>query len=526
MARKKRRNGFASSFGFIMAAAGSAVGLGNLWGFPYKAAKGGGAAFVIVYIACVLLLGLVIMLTEMHIGKRAQANPVTAYKKAGKGLGWIGLLAVLIPFFITCYYSVLGGWTVKYAMNSFGGNVAPELGNAGIVGNFSTNTLEVILFTAIFIILAIVVIRAGVEGGIEKMSKILMPALFVILVGIVIYSLCLGEGVSEGLAFYMNPDFSKLTFDTVLTAMGQAFWSLSLGMGIMITYGSYTGKKINLVKSTGMICLFDTLVAFLAGLAIFPAVAHFDPALLEGSKGVALIYIILPQVFGSMGVVGSIVSFFFFAMVVIAALTSVISLMEVATQFVIQKFKISRKRAITVVAVLALVISIPIGMSLGQVAIAENPNGISFFGMDLLTYFDEVTNTVLMPFCALLACIVVGWVIKPKKAMEEMEEEGTKFAGWMKALYPIFVKFITPLLVIVVEVFGIYNKFTIEYVENQKAFLGVCITAGALLAICIIVYFALFANGETGTNADELEANAMANTETEKIPERVQSDNE
>lgn len=494
--RKRKKIGFASSFGFIMAAAGSAVGLGNLWGFPYKTADGGGAAFVLVYIACVLFIGVIAMLAEMHLGKRAQANPVTAYKKVGKGFGWIGLLAIVVPFFITCYYSVLGGWTVKYAMNSFSGN-------AGILGSFSVNTFEVVLYTGIFIVLALLVIGKGVEGGIEKMSKILMPALFLILVGIVIYSLTLGSGVKEGLEFYLKPDFSKLTFQNVLKAMGQAFWSLSLGMGIMITYGSYTGKEINLVKSTGMICLFDTGVALLAGLAIFPAVAHFDPALLQKSSGIGLIYNILPQVFDSMGTVGQIVSFFFFAMVVIAALTSIISLYEVCTQFVIQKFHVARKKSIFVVSIVSFLIAIPVGMSLGKVAICEEA-GISIFGMDLLSFFDAVTNTVLMPLCALAGCIIVGWAIKPKVAMDEMEQEGTKIPGWLRAIYPIFVKFITPIAILVVEVFGIMDLLNPETAgAMHTANIWVCLAAVILVVASIIAYFIFFVNSETGTNEDE-----------------------
>ena len=275
---EKKKVGFASGVGFILAAAGSAVGLGNLWGFPYKTSQNGGAAFVLIYIACVLLIGFVTMLSEIYLGRRAQANPMTAYKMIHKNLGWCGLVAIVIPAFIICYYSVLGGWTTKYALNSFSGN-------AGIVGTFSVNTGEVILYTAIFLVLSMMIIMGGVKDGIEKASKVLMPVLFLILVAIAVYALTLGSGVREGLSFYLKPDFSGITFKSVLVAMGQAFYSLSLGMGIMITYGSYTGKEVNLVRSTAMICIFDTLVALIAGLAIFPSVAHFDPALLGSSKG-------------------------------------------------------------------------------------------------------------------------------------------------------------------------------------------------------------------------------------------------
>lgn len=487
----KKKVGFASGIGFILAAAGSAVGLGNLWSFPYKTAKNGGAAFVFVYIACVLLIGFVTMLSEIHLGKRAHANPITAYKKVNKNIGWFGLIAILIPFFITCYYSVLGGYTVKYTLNSFSGN-------ARLLSTFSVNNGEVILYTGIFILLTIVVIMGGVKEGIEKVSKVLMPTLFVILVGIVVYSLSLGEGVSKGLEFYLNPDFSALGLDGVLNAMGQAFFSLSLGMGIMITYGSYTGKEVNIVKSTAMICFFDTLVAFLSGLAIFPAVAHFDPAKLEESSGIGLIFDIMPTVFDSMGMVGQIVSFLFFAMVGIAALTSLISLIEVVTQFVIQKFKAPRKKSALVAAILCFAVSVPIGISLGRVGILEE-EGLNLFGLDWLTFFDEVTNSVLMPVCAFFACLTIGWIIKPKNALIEMEEHGTrsKIHPVLGAIYTVMVRFITPALIVLIEVFGIKAKFE----DGQQA---VVYVAYGLLAACVIVYFLFFRNTETGDNDDEI----------------------
>ena len=487
----KKKVGFASGIGFILAAAGSAVGLGNLWSFPYKTAKNGGAAFVFVYIACVLLIGFVTMLSEIHLGKRAHANPITSYKKISKNVGWCGLVAIAIPFLITCYYAVLGGYTVKYTLNSFSGN-------AGILGTFSVNVGEVTLYTGIFLLLAIVVIMSGVKEGIEKMSKILMPALFVILLAIVAYSLCLGEGVKEGLSFYLNPDFKSLGIQGVLSAMGQAFFSLSLGMGIMITYGSYTGKETNIVRSTAMICLFDTLVAFLAGLAIFPAVAHFDPTMLESSKGIALIFAILPEVFDSMGVLGSIVSFLFFAMVAIAAITSVMSLIEVVTQFFIQKFHAPRKRSALVAAALCFAVSVPIGISLGKVGILEE-SGLNLFGLDWLTFFDEVTNTVLMPVCALFSCLAIGWFIGPKNAIKEMEEHGDKkkINSVLAAIYSVMVKFITPALILIVEVFGVKSE-----IDGGNA--PVVIAAYGLIAVCVVLYFIFFRNTETGDNDDEI----------------------
>lgn len=322
-----------------------------------------------------------------------------------------------------------------------------------------------------------------------------MPVLFCILVAIAIYALTLGSGVREGLAFYLKPDFSGITFKSVLVAMGQAFYSLSLGMGIMITYGSYTGKEVNLVRSTAMVCVFDTVVALLAGLAIFPSVAHFDPSLLGSSKGVALMFIILPQVFESMGSVGQVVSFAFFVMVDIAAITSVVSLIEVVTQFVIQKFHVHRKRAALVVACVCFVVSIPIGISLGHVAILEESSP-ALFGLDWLTFFDEVTNTVLMPVCALFSCIVVGWFITPKRAVAEIEAEGTHMAGWLKKVYAVMIRFVTPALILIVEIGGLQS----EIAAGNTA---VIVFAYALVALCVVAYFAFFRNRDTGTNADE-----------------------
>lgn len=511
MEQIKKRNGFASGIGFILAAAGSAIGLGNLWSFPYKTAKFGGAAFVFAYIISVLIIGVIVMVAELHIGKRAQANPVSAYKKANKNFGWLGLFAVIIPFFIICYYSVLGGYTVKFALNSFSGN-------AGVVKPFVGNVGEVILFTAIFMILSIVVVMAGVKGGIEKASKVLMPALFFILVAIAVYSLCLGEGVAEGLDFYLNPDFSELGFDGILAAMSQAFFSLSLGMGIMVSYGSYAGKDIKVGKSISMICVFDTMVALLGGLAIFPAVYHYQAV--GGNSdvsmgGVLLMFETLPLVFEGMGTLGQIISFFFFAMVVIAALTSVISLLEVVTQFVIQKFRVQRKKAILIVALICFAISIPIGISLGKVL--NGDNSMLLCGQNWLDFFDMVTNVVLMPLGALGACLALGWMLdKPKSKGElfspmhlqrSLEKDDLKL-GWFGKLFAIMVKYVTPILILVVEVFGAIDIIAPKNEMGVRTFsadgLGILLTAYALCFVAIAVYFAFFKKTETGCNEDEL----------------------
>ena len=495
---EKKKNGFASGLGFVLAAAGSAVGLGNLWGFPYKTQEYGGAAFVLVYIACVLLIGAVTMVCEIFIGRRAQANPVTAFKNINKNAGWFGVLAILIPGFIACYYSVLGGYTVRFAVNSF-------KGNDGTLDAFASNGLLVTIFTAIFIAMALFVVMAGVKAGIEKASKVLMPALFVLLFGTAVFSLCLGEGVGEGLKFYLQPDFSKLGGTQILAAMGQAFYSLSLGMGAMIVYGSYTGKEVSMVKSTAMICLFDTMVALLAGFAIFPALYHYKatagvmPEDIAGSK---LMFKTLPMVFESLGFVGKIVSFLFFAMVVIAALTSVISLLEAVCQFVIQKFRISRKKAVSVLALICFAVSVPVGISAGQDMSAEG--AVKLFGMDLLSFFDTVTNTVLMPVCAFFSCYAIGWMMGPKNAVAEMEKDGQKL-GIFRPIFTFMVKFVTPFLILAIEVLGVF-ELIFPKGETGRAFsangLGITLSAYGLLAVGIAVYFLFFKKQDTGTNAD------------------------
>lgn len=496
---KSKKGGFVSGIGFVLAAAGSAVGLGNLWGFPYKTAENGGAAFVFIYIACVLLIGVTIMICEIFIGRRAQANPLSAFKQINKKIGWFGLVAIITPLIITFYYSVLGGYTVKFAVNSF-------WGNNNNLQNFSGNAVEVIIFSAIFICLALFVVMAGIKGGIEKASKVLMPALFILLVLVVVFVLCLGEGVLEGLKFYLVPDFSKITFKSVLAAMGQAFYSLSLGMGAMIVYGSYTGKEINILKSTAMICIFDTFVALLSGMAIFPAVFHF--AVKSGVSldnlqlnGIMLMFETLPKVFESIGYIGNIIEFIFFAMVVIAAVTSVISIMEVSCQFVIQKYKIKRKIATTCVAIVTFLVSIPIGMSLGH--LLNGSDKMTILGFDLLTLLDTVTNTVIMPICALFSCIAVGWFIGPKKAICELEEQGNKF-GKLKDLLGVMIKYVVPLLILVIEVFGLIDLMFPQGTFSANG-LGVVIISIAIIAAMIALYFTLFAKSYTGANVDEID---------------------
>lgn len=489
----KKHNGFASSLGFVLASAGSAVGLGNIWGFPYKTGAYGGAAFVIVYILMALLLGIVGMTAEMYVGKRAQANPVTALKKINPKIGFVGLIAVVVPFFIICYYSVLGGYTLRGVVSSFGdiGKNAAEVGSR--LGDFMANPWMPALCTFLFLGLAVLIIMGGVQKGIEKASKVLMPLLFIILLGVMIYCLCLGDGVKAGLDFYiLKADFKALGWKGVAAAMGQVFFSMSLGMGIMISYGSYTGKEINLFKSAVQISLIDTCIALMAGLAIFPAAFHYMEveglaAADVGLGGFALMFQTLPLVFNSLGVVGAVIGAFFFLMVGIAAITSIVSLVEVVTQFFIQKFKISRKKAAILPMALAMVISVFVSLSLG--------GHFDIFGFDLLTFFDEITNTVLMPLCALAVCVAAGYGI----ARREMEQNIMPEAPGVGRFVSYMTRYLTPILILVVAVFGIVSNVT----ENTSYY-AVIASAFVLALVTAVIYFLTLEKAETGCNADEL----------------------
>ena len=501
MAQEKKKNGFASAIGFILAAAGSAVGLGNLWAFPYKVSANGGAAFVLVYIASILLIGLIAMIAEILLGKRSQANTVTAFKKIHPKIGWIGVAMIAIPFLITCYYSVLGGWTLRYAVNSF---ATGDNANALSFSSFTSNAFKPVLFTFLFLALTAIIIKSGVKSGIEKASKVLMPTLFLILVAITIFCLCLGEGVTKGLNYYLNPNFAELGFDGVLAAMSQAFYSLSLGMGIMVCYGSYTGNQMNLGKSAVMISVFDTIIALLCGLAIFSALGALDPDSLTKAQGPSLLFVILPKIFQEMGGIGTIVSFLFFAMVAIAALTSVISLVEVSAQFAIQKFKLNRIKATLTVCLVCFLLSIPVTWSVG----GAFDGAISVFGFDLLTFLDEMTNTVLMPLGAMGSCIAMGWLLdkkitaNPMKTLETLREEGLSL-GKLEKVYVVMLKYVTPLIIFFMDIMGIITKIRVN--PSYWWIIGASLF---LIGLAVAVYFLFLKNTETGTNADEQIDNA------------------
>ncbi|MBR6728487.1 MAG: sodium-dependent transporter [Clostridia bacterium] len=445
-----KRNSFTGKIGFVLAAAGSAVGLGNIWRFPYLAAKYGGGIFLLVYLALSVTFGFTLMVAEIAIGRKTQQSPIGAYKALHKRFGFIGILASVIPVLILPYYSVIGGWVMKYAVGFFVGS-ADEMAQSGFFGSYIGELSEPVLWFLAFIVITAVIVLCGVQKGIEKVSKIMMPVLIVLMLFIVIYSLCTIDGAIDGLIYYLKPDFSHFGVKTVIAAMGQLFYSMSLAMGIMITFGSYMKKDISIEKSTHQIEIFDTGIAFLAGLMIVPACFAFsggDPAALGAGPG--LMFGVLPQVFDAMPA-GNLIGAAFFAMVLLAALTSSISLMETIVSTLHDKWKVNR----TVACLLVLDFSVVLGVlsCLGYSTWSD----FSLLGLQILDFFDFITNNLMMPLVALATCIMVSYFIKPKTVIEEIELSG-KFR--QKTLFSAVIRFVAPICLVVILVWAVMGTFT------------------------------------------------------------------
>ena len=445
---ENKRSSFTGKIGFILAAAGSAIGLGNLWRFPYLAAQYGGGIFLLVYIILAVTFGFALMIAEICIGRKTGLSAIGAFKALDKRFAFVGYLCALVPIIILPYYSVIGGWVTKYFatfITGGGDNAAGE----SFFGDFIGAPIEPLVWFAIFIGISALVVMLGVEKGIEKVSKVMMPVLVALTIGIAIYALTLPNAI-DGLVYYVKPDFSKFSGTTVLAAMGQLFYSMSLAMGIMITYGSYMKKDVHVEKSTRQIEIFDTGIAFFAGLMIIPAVFSFyggDAVQLEENltKGPGLMFVMLPKVFESMpggGVIGTL----FFVLVLFAALTSSISLMETVVSIFMDKLKLSRRMACLAVLGVSLLLGIPSSLGFGLWS------GVTIIDMDFLTFFDFLTNNVIMPVVAFLTCILVGYVIKPKAIIEEVELNG-KFTA--KKLFSIVIKYVAPVCIVAILVFSV-----------------------------------------------------------------------
>lgn len=448
---KEKRSSFTGKIGFVLAAAGSAVGLGNIWRFPYLAAKYGGGIFLLIYVILAVTFGFTLMTAEIALGRKTGLSASGAFAALNKKYSFIGVIASIVPMIILPYYSVIGGWVTKY-FAAFATGQAHASASDNYFSDFISRTGEPIIWFFVFIAVTAVVVLFGVEKGIEKVSKIMMPVLVLLTLFIAIYTLFI-PGAMEGFIYYVKPDFSKFSVTTVLAAMGQLFYSMSLAMGIMITYGSYMKKDVNLESSVSQIEIFDTGVAFLAGMMIVPSVFAFsggDESAL--GKGPSLMFITLPKVFDSM-VGGSIIGTAFFLLVLVAALTSSISLMETVVSIIEDKFKLGRKKTCIVVFIGCIVLGIPSSLGFGVWS------GVSVMGMSILDMFDFISNSVIMPIVALLTCIFIGFVIKPQSIIDEVEIGGGKFKR--KKLFSVMIKYIAPIFIVLILVSSILDTFGI-----------------------------------------------------------------
>lgn len=441
----ENRSTFSGKLGFVLATAGSAVGLGNIWRFPYLAAKHGGGIFLLLYFILVITFGFALSCAEILIGRKTGQSAIKAFSTLNKKWSFVGWLAALVPIIILPYYSVIGGWIIKYFFAFVGAN-AKQTSTDTYFTDYMGQIGQPIAWFLLFLFITTVIVLLGVEKGVEKVSKILMPALVVLIIFIAIYTVCM-PGAMEGLKYYLVPDFSKFSFTTVLAAMGQLFYSMSLAMGIMITYGSYMKKDVNVSSAVHQVEIFDTGVAFLAGLMVVPAVFAFS-GVQDINKGAGLMFMTLPKVFNNMPG-GTIIGILFFVMVLFAALTSSISLMETVVSFVCDRTKLNRKLACVLVFLVCVVLGIPSALGNGVKGVWDS---VKLLGFSFLDFFDFISNSVLMPVVALLTCIFVGYVIKPKTLIEEAQISG-EFSG--KRLFTIVIRYIAPVCIILILGFSI-----------------------------------------------------------------------
>lgn len=431
--------GFSSRLGFVMAAAGSAVGLGNIWRFPYLAAKYGGGIFLLVYLILAVTFGFSLMITEIAIGRKTGSSAILAYQKLNKRFSFLGYIASAVPILIFPYYCVIGGWIVKYMTVYFTGQTHAAAMDT-YFSNFIGSTTEPIVFLSIFLFCTALVVLIGIQKGIEKVSKILMPILILLSISMAIYTLTL-DNAMDGFIYYIKPNFSDFSMKTVVAAMGQLFYSMSLAMGIMITYGSYMSKQDNLEQSVRHVEIFDTLIAFLSGMMIVPAVFAFSNGDHSALKtGPSLMFITLPKLFDSLSG-GTAFGAIFFLLVFFAALTSSISLMETIVSVLQDKLKWKRHTICILIMIIALLMALPSTLGYG---IWSN---VTIFGYQILDFFDFVSNNLLMPIVALLTSILVGWVTKPKYVIEEVSLSGTFRA---KKIYCAMITYAVPICILAI----------------------------------------------------------------------------
>lgn len=452
---EKKSSNFSGQLGFVLAAAGSAVGVGNLWRFPYLAAKDGGGLFLIIYFALVITFGFTLLTSDIAIGRRTQQSAIGAYTQMRPKWKFLGILTFLVPVLIMTYYAVIGGWITKYAVVYLTGQSKAAAADDYFT-SFITSPASPVVFALLFMAVTAFIVYNGVEGGIERVSKWMMPILLVLIVVIAIYALTLKHTDAsgqvqtgmEGFLYYLTPNFEGLTvqrfLQILLDAMSQLFFSLSVSMGIMITYGSYVKPEVDLNKAVNQIEIFDTGVAFLAGAMIVPAVYVFSGT--EGmGAGPSLMFVSLPKVFAAMGKAGIFVGILFFVTAVFATLTSCISVLESITANCMEIFHTSRKKTVLILSVIYLAASavIALGYSVFYVEVVL-PNGSTGQLLDIMDY---ISNSVMMPFIALLSTILIGWVMTPDYVIDEMERNGKRFRR--KKLYRIMIRYVAPVLMFI-----------------------------------------------------------------------------
>ena len=428
-----------SRLGFILATAGSAIGLGNIWRFPYMTGTNGGGAFLVVFVICLLVVGTSLLLVEFAIGRHGQSNAIDSYRKINKHAKWIGYLGFFSAFIFLSYYSVVGGWTIYYTFQSATGlaSLSPDA-MGGFFGNFIGDPVLPLLFHLIFMALTMFIIAKGIRNGIDKYSKILMPVLLGMILLVVVRSVTL-PGAMEGIRWYLTPDFSAITINTWIAAMGQVFFSLSIGMSGMVTYASYLSKTDRLPSTAFVVSMADLTIALLAGFMIFPAIFALN---LEPGYGVGLIFISLPALFTQMPL-GSLFGTIFFALLIIASLTSAISILEMPVTYIIERFKYSRLKSTMIVGGISYVMGIAVSFSFGIWS------DFLVFGMNIFELFDGFGSNISLPLGGLAAAITVGWLWKKKSAVDEVTNNGTHSLSVATSWFNL-VKYVVPVVIILI----------------------------------------------------------------------------
>ena len=438
---------FASKIGLIAATVGSAVGLGNIWRFPAETQEGGGAAFLIIYIGCIFILGIPVMLSEFVLGRSGQSDAVGSLRNIGAGKGWqtVGAWAILASYLILSFYMVVSGWALEYFMQSVSGNLFPAEGSTLELGShftnkmneFITDSYSPLISTFIIIGLNIAILIAGVQKGIERLSNIAMPILFIILVILLGVSLSL-PGAVDGVSFFLKPDFSKVSTATFINAIGQAFFSLSLGMGVLITYASYFPKSTKLTKTAFTVSMLDLFVSVMMGLIIFPAVTSFGLAG-ESLRGATLVFVTLPEVFANMPAT-QLWSTLFSLLLTIAAVTSTVSIAEVSIAFICEHFKVKRWKSVLIVLIPLLALSSVCSLSMGPWS------HITIFGLNIFDFIDTVATNIMLPIGSIFLCIYMGWRVPSKLFLNQLSNDG-KLQSSFYIIAIFIVRYIAPILI-------------------------------------------------------------------------------